>query len=258
MERREPTPKQVESAPVIGRSSGVLRDTLVIPHSANKKTGQMTVTYRPMDTCPPDCVFLPSGPIGGCYGTGRNFAMAGREAATLTVDKAVELIETRRPKKAKETARYLRDRVIGDVITGQGTLDRDYVQAIAEVAKRLSLIAYGYTHAWTRFTSRDVRFIQRTGYVMNASCETVEDVEAAVGLGLLPTIVNDDLPEGAMIAGYRVVTCPAQTHEDVTCASCGLCAKTQRAALVRFRIHGTAKQRASQAVKSKIRRRKAA
>ena len=240
----------------IQHSVGVLNDTLIIGNSANKKTGHMPVTYRPMTTCPPDCVFLPSGPIGGCYGTGRIFAMADRRAMYLTIAQAISEIQKSRPTKAR--VKYLRDRVVGDVITPDMTMDRNYLQAISDVARHEGLIPFGYTHAWRYFTRRDVQFIKRIGYVMNASCETVEDVEVAVSLGLLPTIVDNDLPEGAIVAGYRVVTCPAQTRDEVTCASCGLCAKAQRKALVRFRIHGTARNKAIEAVEGRRKKRKAA
>jgi len=33
--------------------------------------------------------------------------------------------------------------------------------------------------------------------------------------------------------------CPAQTREDVTCASCGLCAIPDRRVIIGFRAHGT-------------------
>jgi len=73
-----------------------------------------------------------------------------------------------------------------------------------------------------------------------------------VSLGFPVVVANDDLAEGEMIAGKRVVTCPAQTRDDVTCMSCGLCAKPHRAAVVRFLIHGMARKKAARAVSARV------
>lgn len=227
-----------------------LVNTLLIPRSSNRKTGPLPVTSRPEETCPSDCPFLPGGEHGGCYGTGRIMAMARRRATTMSVDDAVEAILAKR----SPAARFLRDRIVGDVLAEDGTVDRDYLAGISEVGRRVGLQVFGYTHAWRRFTRGDVRFVRRLGYVMNASCETREDIHDAVGLGLLPVVVNDNLQDGEMIAGLRVVTCPAQTREATTCASCGLCARPQRACVVRFRIHGTGKAMVAAAVQAAERR----
>jgi hypothetical protein len=36
-----------------------------------------------------------------------------------------------------------------------------------------------------------------------------------------------------------IIVCPAQTRDDVTCETCGLCARADRAVIVGFRAHGT-------------------
>jgi hypothetical protein len=228
--------------------SPLLADVHLTARSGNAKTGDIPVTYRPMTTCEPTCPFLPTGAVGGCYGTGRIFGMAAKYAATVTLDSLRAKLSKRNP-----AARFMRDRVVGDVINPDGTIAHGYIRAIAIVAREASLIPFGYTHAWRRMTSDDVRTIADTGYVMNASCESREDVRHAVSLGM-PTVIASDIvedgetftrPDGVTL---RVVTCPAQTREDVTCASCGLCARADRRAVVRFNIHGTAKRRAAHAV----------
>lgn len=212
--------------------------------SGNTKTGPMPTTMRPESTCPSTCPFLPSGEIGGCYGTGRIMAMADTLSGYMTEDQAV----AKASKGKAKDARWMRDRVVGDIVTADGAIDHAYVRFIARVAKRLDLKPFGYTHAMDRITRADVRKINATGYVLNASTETAEGAARAVSLGMPTTIANDDIPEGTIIAGKRVVTCPAQTRDGVSCATCGLCAKPQRAAIVRFRIHGTAARKARAAV----------
>lgn len=220
----------------------------VTARSGNAKTGDIPVTYRPMTTCEPTCPFLPSGDIGGCYGTGRIFGMAAKYAATVSVDSVRTKLRKRNP-----AARFMRDRVVGDVVTESGAIDHAYIRTIAALAREADLIPFGYTHAWRRMTSDDVAEIAATGYVINASCESRDDVRHAVALGM-PTVIASDIvddgetftrPDGTTL---RIVTCPAQSRDDVTCASCGLCTRPERRAVVRFNIHGTARKRATHAV----------
>jgi hypothetical protein len=234
------------------------------PQSGNAKTGNIPVTYRPMKTCATDCTFLPESyaaelvaaglrdpsipAAGGCYGTGRIFGMAKKYAATVTVGEVRAKLS-----KAAKSARFLRDRVVGDVMTESGQIDHEYIENVAALAIEADLIPFGYTHAWPKMTREDVAQIAATGYVMNASCETRDDVRAAIDLGMPVVIASDLVADGETFtrpdgSTARIVTCPAQTREAVTCASCGLCARKDRAAVVRFEIHGTSKKRAAAAV----------
>lgn len=226
-----------------------LRNLQVVPVSGNAKTGPIPVTYRPMSTCEPTCPLLPdkANGTGGCYGTGRIFAAAARYSRDVTRADVAERLAA-----APADARYLRDRVVGDVITvdddGTVTFDLAYVETIGALAADADLVAFGYSHAWRRMSPADVAAVAASGYVLNASCETVDDVAEALALGLPATIASDTVDDGTIIGGMRVVTCPAQTRDDVTCASCGLCAKPNRRSVVRFRIHGTARRMAAASI----------
>lgn len=215
--------------------------------SGNSKTGPIPTTSRGMHTCPTDCPFLPTGETGGCYGTGRIFALAVKHQAQMTEDEAYAKIA----KGMKPGTRLMRDRVVGDIVTPDGQIDHGYVSMIASVAQRLGITAFGYTHAHAEMTPEDAAKIADTGYVLNYSAETPAGVERAVSLGMPVVIANDDVEEGAMIAGRRVLTCPAQTHEGMDCARCGLCAKPQRKAVIRFLLHGAAVKRARRAVEAR-------
>lgn len=215
----------------------MLTDTMLVARSGNSKTGPIPVTYRTTRTCPTACPFLPTNG-GGCYASGRIFALADRGARDVTAEDARTTLA-----KREAGARYMRDRVSGDLVTAEGTFDWDYLVAIAKYARDAGLTVFGYTHAWRLLTKRDVARIRKTGYVLNASCETEADVRAATKLGLPTVLVGNEWTEGAMLGPRRVVTCLAQTR-DTDCASCGLCASPDRAAVVRFEVHGPARGRA--------------
>lgn len=212
------------------------------PVSGNSKTGPIPVTSRTMDTCPTDCPFYPER-SGGCYGTGRLFGITRKHANTLT-EKDLDA----RLAKVRKGARYLRDRVVGDVLTPDGDVDFDYIAAIARAGARAGLRVFGYTHAWRRFTADDVTRIKQEGYTMNASCETEQDVQRAVDLGMPVVLTGDEWDDGQMVAGKRVVTCPAQTGQTESCATCGLCASPNRKAVVRFMVHGVARNKAGASI----------
>ena len=219
-----------------------LTNMTLTPVSGNTKIGPIPATYRTMDTCPTDCPFYPDR-AGGCYGTGRIFGIARKNAQTLTTDDLDSRLS-----KVRKGARFLRDRVVGDILTPDGRVDFDYVAAIAKAGARHGLRVFGYTHAWRLLDRDDVTRIKQEGYVMNASCETEQDVRQAVDLGMPVVLTGDEWEDGQMIAGKRVVTCPAQTRDNVTCATCGLCASPNRKAVVRFMVHGTARRKAAASI----------
>lgn len=211
----------------------------IVAQSSNSKTGPMPVSYRGKDTCPPSCPFLNNG----CYGDGRIFALAHKFAQSLTIDRARQILV-----KRKANARYLRDRVVGDILTPTGKVDWEYLAAISSVGRDAGLTVFGYTHAWQLLRKRDVARLAKLGYVMNASCETASQVSKAISLGMPAVITNGEILEGAMIDDMRVITCPAQVRDNVTCATCGLCAKTDRKVVIRFMPHGPSRKRAERAI----------
>lgn len=228
-----------------------LTNVHIVATSGNAKTGPMPVTYRPVQTCPRTCAFLPKseGGNGGCYGTGRIFGIASKYATAETSHADAVAKLNRAPRGAK----YMRDRVVGDIVAPDGTADVDYLTSIAAAAAAVDLTPFGYTHGFDLLTPGDVQRVAAAGYVLNASCETIEDVRRAVAKGLPATIVaGPELEDGTEVRTHdgmrRVVTCPAQTREDVSCASCGLCAKPRRAAVVRFLPHGTAVRQAEASI----------
>lgn len=216
---------------------GTLDDVFIVARSSNSKLGNLPATYRPASTCPTSCAFLPANQ-GGCYGSGRIFGLASKRAGTITEAQLDATLA-----KAERGAKYMRDRVVGDLVTPDGRFDLTYVQTIARAARKAGLQVFGYTHAQALMTRQTVRAVEKTGYLLNASCENRKDIETAVALGLPTVVTGNSWVEGEVIAGRRIVTCLAQTH-GLTCADCGLCAK-ERACTVRFKLHGPTRMAAA-------------
>lgn len=227
----------------------MLTDVSISPKSANGKTGPMPTISRPIEvTCPTTCALLPRqlGGNGQCYANGRINGITAKFATDMTVDQAVARLAPALRPKARAANRHglIRDRVVGDLIE-RGTqrdaaterVDMTYLLDVAEVARQTDLTAYGYTHAFDLMSAEDVITVADSGYVLNASCDSVATLERAVALGMPTTYAGDDVADGDVIAGRRVITCPEQTGRVASCADCGLCAKPNRAVTVRFLMH---------------------
>lgn len=213
--------------------------TLVVSASRNGKTGAAAVTYRTADTCPVSCPLRGSG----CYARGRIFgipARLGREAGEGYAE--LDALAGTLPQGG-----IVRANVSGDLLDDTGAPDRPYLASLARLAaSRPDAAVFTYTHAW-----RDLAPDLAPGVTVNASCESAADLERATAAGW-PTVLTDpggpDSLIGSTVAGRRVVQCPAQVREGLTCAECRLCARPSRRSTVAFTVHGSGKAQASRAI----------
>jgi hypothetical protein len=194
-------------------------------------------TYRSVGyTCSSSC-----GALGnGCYAETGRVSLVQRNRETNEIDRHSD----------NDGARYrdwfrklpdgstVRLHVSGDVNLpggpdGNNALDLDYLRAIVETAReRPTVRVFGYTHSW--------RLIDRTEWdfprnlVINASCDTAEDIRDALELGWsIATIVSS---ETNWKRNGNTVICPNQTV-GLTCSECNLCTR-ERNLIVAFRAHG--------------------
>jgi hypothetical protein len=118
-----------------------------------------------------------------------------------------------------------------------GDVDNEY---IAEANKlhndRPDLRGYGYTHDWRNRSPEEI-----DNWVLNASCETPQEVEQAIANGWQAVIESpaDQSLVGTRIAGRRVVGCPNQKDVRAKCSSCRLCTtSSETRPIVEFTLHG--------------------
>lgn len=90
------------------------------------------------------------------------------------------------------------------------------------------------------------------GFAVNLSANSLEHADTLADMGIGPvtvvvpsdTIANTTTPEGR-----KVVVCPATIRDDVSCATCGLCAIVKRDCIVGFPAHGNQKRKVDALVK---------
>lgn len=205
--------------------------THVVIKSGNAKIGPMAATYREQSSCPTSCPLLDNG----CYAQGRIFAIPRKFGKNSLAP--LKLL-ARLPMESG-----VRFNVSGDFLDEDGNPDLPYIEACNIVARaHPDRLKIAYTHAWRVLEPAMFDF------PVNASCETVEEVEKAVAAGWQAVIVNGT--HGEMIGDKRVVTCLAQT-QDITCADCKVCGSgTRTRPVVSFNAHGQRHKRVTTTVEA--------
>jgi hypothetical protein len=215
--------------------------TLVVERTTNAKTGPMAATYRTADTCPGSCPLRDAG----CYARGRIFGIPARHGTEATASYP----EVRALASNLRLGGMVRANVSGDVLAEDGRPDYPYLSALSHVAtERPDVAVFGYSHAW-----RSISPGIAPGVTLNASCESAEEIATATAHGW-PTVTTavdaSDPIIGSTIAGRRVIICPAQTRDSVTCSTCRLCARPARRSTVAFLVHGSGKAQAARAIRA--------
>ena len=225
---------------------------LITEKSANTKTGPIMVTTSPRSTCPSQCPFKASG----CYAEGGPL-----RAIWTALDKgeAGERVQNGRGSLQVKSLEDLLDAIrrqapnalwrmnqAGD-LPGEG--DDIDEQALGKiVAANLDRRGFTYTHKpMTEKNARVVGNANRWGFTINLSANNLADADrlADLNIGPVATVLPADQTTNTTTPkGRKVVVCPATQRDDVSCATCGLCAR-QREAIVGFPAHGAAKRKAS-------------
>lgn len=202
-----------------------------VPVSSNRKTGPIPVTYSQRETCPPSCPHYRAD----CYAEDFYTRMVwdkvparGGDLATLCASIA-----------ALPPGQLWRHNVAGD-LPGQGE-DVD-AAALGEIVRaNLGRRGFTYTHKKSLAAIEWAQHATAWGFTVNLSADDAGEADTLADAGLpLTCIVPMDTPERSETpAGRPIVVCPAQTRDDITCATCGLCQRADRRVIVGFRAHGT-------------------
>ena len=213
----------------------------ISPKSGNVKTGPIPVTTTSSDSCPPSCPF--SG--GGCYAKSGPLALHWKKvsdgARGGSLDELTSFI-TGLPE-----SQLWRMNQAGD-LPGEGeTIDGVALRKIskANAGKR----GFTYTHKYSkRGNLKLIKAANDGGFTVNLSANspTHADELADTQAGPVVCVLDSATTQNSTTpAGRKIVVCPATVRDDVTCATCGLCARSTRSIIIGFPAHGTAKKKAS-------------
>lgn len=217
--------------------------THVTMKSNNKKTGRIPVSTTGAQSCPTACPFNNAN-AGGCYAESGPLAMHWRK---VTEKKAGESFARFLAKiETLPNGQLWRHNQAGDLHGKGNRIDAKPLRDL--VAANTGKRGFTYTHKpMTRTNAALVKHANENGFTINLSANNLRHADKLASMGIAPVVVvlpvdateNTTTPDGR-----KVVVCPATQREDVSCATCKLCAVAKRDSIVGFPAHGAAKRKA--------------
>ena len=238
---------------------------ILLPTSSNKKTGDVIQSYSSRVTCPTSCKFKKNGCYAEGYHTARQWDRCDNpeDVRYVTNGKHLEIglkaaVFDKLRKDPTRNKILFRHNIAGDIaIEGTSAIDANRVdtiaKAIADTNETAGNVLQGYTYTHCTIDLNASNIIHEAaskGFLINASCETVEEAKHAKSFGINAVIASIDPKETARelkAMGMHGVQCPAQTKDGVSCDSCRLCARNRNVVVI-FGVHGTASKKATKVI----------
>jgi hypothetical protein len=215
--------------------------------SRNAKTGPIPVSITSANSCPASCPFNRGN---GCYAAGGPLAINWGRVNDGKFGGGWESFCDK--VAALPMGQLWRHNQAGD-LPGEGeTIDAGALMSL--VAANRGKRGFTYTHKPMDNPSNRacVKQANADGFTINLSANNLSHADRLAALGIAPvTVVLPADVDGAKVktvstpGGRTVTVCPATYRDDVSCASCGLCAVRDRKVVVGFPAHGATKRKAS-------------
>lgn len=209
--------------------------------SSNRKTGPIPTTITSSDSCPIICPLQNNGCYAGLGMVGMHWRKTDKGENVTDWQGLCNQI------KALPKGQLWRHNVAGDLPHNQEIIDSDKMQKLIDSNKGRAGFTYTHHNMQESFNQSIVAYANKNGFTINLSANNLEHADKlkALDCGPVVTIVPEDYPKkGTTPAGHSVVTCPATYRDDVTCATCGICAVPTRKAIIAFPVHGSGKKKA--------------
>jgi hypothetical protein len=208
------------------------------PSSSNTQLGPIPASTTEKASCPSTC---PLKEV--CYA---NFHFQGA-AWKKVAEKGMLWSEFISKVRRIAPGAIWRHNVSGDLPKdGEGNIDQQKVRQLV-VANRGRK---GYTYTHHLLTDDNLNIIKEAnnnGFTISASCESVDVADSVMTKHGIPAVAVVPSTESRRFFtttnGRKVVVCPAKIHDNVNCATCGICSNPDRTFIVAFPAHGTAKKK---------------
>jgi hypothetical protein len=214
--------------------------------SSNQKTGPIPVSTSSANTCPDVCPFKKNGCYADSGPLALHWAKVSKGERGGSLEAFIKAI------KAFPKGQLWRHNQAGDLIGENNYIDAEGLRAIVQANKGRK--GYTYTHKpMTPENQALVKEANDAGFTINLSGNNLKHADKLKALGIAPVtaIVPENAPDkGVTPEGNRWIACPAQTRENVSCASCKLCSVSNRGIIIAFKAHGRSKKKAIAASES--------
>lgn len=211
--------------------------------SANAKTGAMHTTTSESKTCPAVCPLREACYAKAGFRTRDHWERVDSGERGGSWDDLCERVAT------LPAGDLWRHNVAGDLPHTNEVIDADAVTQLVEA--NTGRRGFTYTHHDMTIPANvdTVRRANAGGFAVNLSANNPEHADELIDLDAGPVVTV--LPEDAPVAsrtprGRLILKCPATTGRGDTCLTCGLCAETDRKAVIGFPVHGVKRKLAAQ------------
>lgn len=221
--------------------------------SRNAKTGPIPVSTTDRTSCPSTCPFqgagcyADNGPLGGLWSAVTNAGPLGRAKNGPNYIQTLDWAGYCNGIAALPAGTLHRANQAGDLPHVGGRIYAPMLAALvtANAGKR----GFTYTHhvPATGDNAALIEAANASGFTVNLSANSPAHADqlAALGIGPVTVVLGADHSANSVTpAGRKIVVCPATQRDDVSCATCGLCARL-RDVIVGFPAHGARKRAAS-------------
>lgn len=211
--------------------------------SGNAKTGPMPVSTTSKASCPDACAFKEKG----CYASYGPAAIHWRKVTEGSRGKPWG--EFCAEVEALPKGILWRHNQAGDLPGNGQYIDRGAMLELIKANKGKRGFTYthypvnDFSNGTEQINAAMVMLANEQGFTVNLSGNNVQHADELAALGIAPVVVV--LPrETANVSytpkGRKVVACPAEKSDNVSCYTCGLCQDANRDYIIGFRAHGTA------------------
>lgn len=190
---------------------------IAVEKSRNSKTGLVSATYMPIQSCPRTCPFLDKGCYAQTSHTGMKLIGLNKAAKERKLYKAVDLaIEEANAIDKLSGVNPLRLHIVGDCKT------KEAVKILSAAAEKYmnkhNQPVWTYTHAWRNIPRDTWEHIS-----VLASCETLDECKQAMKKGYAAAIVRlKPFDKSFRWEGLNMTACKEQT-KGIKCKECQLC-----------------------------------
>ena len=204
--------------------------------SSNSKTGKIPVSTTSMESCPSTCPMLNNG----CYA---NAGALRIHWSNVGKDRNIEIKDFLKNIKKFQNGQLWRHNQAGDLIHNDNIIDKEFLYSLVNANKGKR--GFTYTHHTDKGHNYElINYANNNGFTVNMSANNKNQAVEYFNKGF-PTVVvlETTAPNVQELNNVKIVACPAEKSDKVTCESCALCYNSKRNYIIGFRAHGSSKRK---------------
>lgn len=205
----------------------------------NSKTNCPTTTTE-KSSCPDTCALK----LKGCYAKYSFLGGYWTKLSNGEVKNSLDFKGLLKAVRGLNDGALWRHNQAGDLSHEGGKIDRSQLSKLVKASKGKKGFTYTH-HVMTPENALTVDYANENGFTINLSTENLKDADKAFNLECAPVVTL--LPIGSEKVTYtpennKVIKCPASVKKGITCATCKMCAVSDRDYIIGFEVHGSAKK----------------